>query len=116
MKIQTECRGGIQILELTGELDYHSSPELREKLNELVAKQASKILVNLKGVNYMDSSGIATFVEAFQKSKRYQGRLVLADLTATVRGVFEIAKLETLFEITPTLEDALERLMAKVSS
>lgn len=114
MKIQTENRGDVSILELTGELDYHSSPELREKLTELVAKQAPKILVNLKGVDYMDSSGIATFVEAYQKSKRYQGRLVLAELTPTVRGVFEIAKLESLFEIAPTFEEALERLTVKV--
>jgi len=113
MKIRTESQGDVHILELEGELDYHSSPELREKLNGLVAKQAPKILINLKGVEYMDSSGIATFVEAFQKTKRYQGRLILAELTATVRGVFEIAKLESIFEIAPTLEDARGRLALK---
>lgn len=113
MKIQTECRNDISILELMGELDYHSSPELREKLTELVLKQAPKILINLKGVDYMDSSGIATFVEAFQKTKRYQGRLVLTELTPTVRGVFEIAKLESIFEITPTFDEALNRLTVK---
>ncbi len=113
MKIQMTCQGDIHILELVGELDYHSSPELREKLNELSAKQAPKILVNLKGVDYMDSSGIATFVEAFQKTKRYQGRLILAELTDTVRGVFEIAKLESIFEISPTVDEAFTRLGAK---
>ena len=113
MKIQMTCQGDLHILELVGELDYHSSPELREKLNELATKQAPKILVNLKGVDYMDSSGIATFVEAFQKAKRYQGRLILAELTETVRGVFEIAKLESIFEISPTMEEALGRLAAK---
>ena len=98
MKIQVATQGDIQVLELSGELDYHSSPELREKLTELTSKQSPKILVNLGGVDYMDSSGIATFVEAFQKSKRYQGRLILAALTPTVRGVFEIAKLDSIFE------------------
>jgi len=114
MKIQSMSQGDIQVLELSGELDYHSSPELREKLTELTAKQAPKILVNLGGVDYMDSSGIATFVEAFQKAKRYQGRLVLAALTATVRGVFEIAKLDSIFEITPTMAEAVSCLGAKV--
>ena len=113
MKIQATCQGDLHQLELEGELDYHSSPELREKLNELTTKQAPKILVDLKGVDYMDSSGIATFVEAFQKTKRYQGRLILAALTDTVRGVFEIAKLESIFEICPTVSEGLERLAVK---
>lgn len=113
MKINSKNQGDVQILELEGELDYHSSPELREKLGELTAKQASKILVDLAGVDYMDSSGIATFVEAFQKAKRYQGRLILAALTSTVRGVFEIAKLDSIFEITSTVTEAVECLGAK---
>ena len=114
MKIQSACQGDIQILELSGELDYHSSPELREKLSELTSKQAPKILVKLGGVDYMDSSGIATFVEVFQKTKRYQGRLVLAELTPSVRGVFEIAKLDSIFELTSTVAEAVERLGAKI--
>ncbi|HOW59699.1 MAG TPA: STAS domain-containing protein [Candidatus Omnitrophota bacterium] len=114
MKIQTANRDDIHILELSGELDYHSSPELREKLNELTGKQTSKILIDLRGVDYMDSSGIATFVEAFQKTKRYQGRLILAELTTTVRGVFEIAKLDSIFEITKTMDEAFEHFTSKV--
>ena len=113
MNINVTNQGDIHILELSGELDYHSSPELREKLTELTAKQAPKILVNLSGVDYMDSSGIATFVEAFQKTKRYQGRLILAELTPTVRGVFEIAKLDSIFEIAPTVAEAAGLLDAK---
>ena len=113
MKISLTNQGDISVLELSGELDYHSSPELREKLTELTAKQAPKILVNLSGIEYMDSSGIATFVEAFQKTKRYQGRLILAELTATVRGVFEIAKLDSIFEIAATVAEASRLLAAK---
>lgn len=114
MKISATNQGDVQVLELSGELDYHSSPELREKLTELTTKQSSKILVNLNGVDYMDSSGIATFVEAFQKTKRYQGRLILAELTPTVRGVFEIAKLDSIFEIAATVAEAKDRLNSKI--
>lgn len=107
MKIQMTSRGDVQVIELEGELDFHSSPELRSKLGEITGKQAPKILIDLKKIEYMDSSGIATFVEAFQKTKRYNGRLVLAELTPAVRGVFEIAKLESIFEIAPSVTDAL---------
>jgi anti-sigma B factor antagonist len=113
MKIQTTSRGEVQIIELEGELDFHSSPELRNKLSELTGSQKPKILIDLKKVDYMDSSGIATFVEAFQKTKRYNGRLVLAELTPTVRGVFEIAKLESIFEIANNVAEALDRFGVK---
>jgi len=114
MKIQVVQQGDLQVVELSGELDYHSSPELRGKLGELITKRSPRILVNLSGVDYMDSSGIATFVEAFQKTKRYQGRLVLAALTPSVRGVFEIAKLDSIFEITSSVSEAADRLNVKV--
>lgn len=113
MKIKLMNQGDAHILEISGELDYHSSPELREKLTELTAKQAPKILVDLGGVDYMDSSGIATFVEVLQKAKRYQGRLILAALTAPVRGVFEIAKLDSIFEIAATVAEAMVCLGAR---
>lgn len=114
MKIQMTNRGDAQVIELEGELDFHSSPELRAKLGELTGKQTSKILIDLRRVDYMDSSGIATFVEAFQKTKRYNGRLVLAELTPGVRSVFEIAKLESIFEIAASVEEALNSLGCKI--
>ena len=113
MKIQTTNQSDVQVIELEGELDFHSSPELRSRLGELTAKQAPKILIDLKKVDYMDSSGIATFVETFQKTKRYNGRLILAELTPTVRGVFEIAKLESIFEIVGSVKEALDQLGVK---
>ncbi|HPW65316.1 MAG TPA: STAS domain-containing protein, partial [Candidatus Omnitrophota bacterium] len=72
-----------------------------------------KILIDLSKVDYMDSSGIATFVEAFQRTKRYSGRLILAGLTAAVRGVFEIAKLENIFEIAADRGEAQSRFSGK---
>ena len=113
MKIQTVNQDDVSVVELEGELDFHSSPELRTRLGELITKQAPKILIDLKKVDYMDSSGIATFVEAFQKTKRNNGRLILADLTSTVRGVFEIAKLESIFEIAADRNEAVARFSGK---
>lgn len=113
MKIQMANQGDVSVVEMEGELDFHSSPELRTRLGELTSKQALKILIDLKKVGYMDSSGIATFVEAFQKTKRYHGRLILADLTPTVRGVFEIAKLESIFEIAADRDEAMNRFSGK---
>lgn len=110
MNITQKQQDEIQILEVSGELDFHSTPQLREKMQEMADKQQGKIVVNLKQVSYIDSSGLATFVELLQKVKRYNGKLILADLAPAVRGVFEIAKLDSVFELVGTQDEALARL------
>ena len=106
MKINHRQQNKVEIFELDGEVDFHSSPELREKLQVSVQKQADKILVSLKKVRYIDSSGLATFVEALQKIKRYNGLLVLSELAPAVLSVFEIAKLDGVFSLAHSEEEA----------
>ncbi len=98
---------GIQLITLQGDLDFHSTPQLRTELSKLAEAQTSKILVDLKKVNYIDSSGLAAFVELFQKMKRYGGKLILFNLTQAVRSVFEIAKLDTIFRLASSEKEAL---------
>ena len=108
MKIQIKKNDpGVDLVELEGELDFHSSPDVRGELAKLVERQSPKVIVDLKSVNYIDSSGLATFVELFQKMKRYSGTLVLFNLNPGVRSVFEIAKLDTIFKLAATQKEAL---------
>jgi anti-sigma B factor antagonist len=111
MKISKKQKDEIHIFELSGELDFHTSPAFRDRLHELLDKQISKVIVNLKKVSYIDSSGLATFVEALQKIKKYNGKLVLAELVPAVRSVFEIAKLDSVFLLAGSEEEAMN-LMA----
>lgn len=98
---------GVSFVTLQGDLDFHSSPELRTEFVKLVDTQTPKILVDLKKVNYIDSSGLATFVELFQKMKRYSGKLILFNLSQGVRSVFEIAKLDSIFRLANNEKEAL---------
>ena len=100
-----------QLIELEGDLDFHSSPQVRGELSKLVDQQAGKILVDLKKVSYIDSSGLATFVELFQKMKRYGGKLALFNLSEGVRGVFEIAKLDSIFKLAGSEKEAASLLV-----
>jgi anti-sigma B factor antagonist len=106
MKISQKSNGEIEVMEVTGEVDFHSSPELRRRLHEVVNQRIQKIVVDLKAVKYIDSSGLATFVEALQKIKRYNGRLILSELNTSVRSVFEIAKLDRVFQLAGSQEEA----------
>ncbi len=108
MKIQQRQAGDVHVFELAGELDFHTSPDLRSKLQPVTEKSSHKVIINLKKVNYIDSSGLATFVEALQKAKRSSGKLVLTELMPSVRSVFEIAKLDKVFTLAATEAEALE--------
>ena len=68
IRVKTEVPG-IQWIDLAGDLDFHSSPQLRKEFGKLLEGEIQKLLVDLKKVSYIDSSGLATFVELFQKMR-----------------------------------------------
>ncbi|MDX8383686.1 MAG: STAS domain-containing protein [Ghiorsea sp.] len=102
MSIQVNATQDGNQAEITvqGDVTIQSSPALRNAmLPFLNGSGVTSIQVNLAGVEFMDSSGIATLVEGLQWSKKSDGKFVLAGLTATVRDVFELAKLDSVIEI-----------------
>ncbi len=99
--------GGVIIAALTGDVDLESSPKAREVLLECVAKKTT-VLADLSGVNYIDSSGIASLVEAFQKAKSGGGGFALAAVSETAMRVLELARLDKVFKIYPTVDDGIQ--------
>ena len=99
LHIEVEHAGKQATLSIQGDVTIQTSPELRNELKPLFTSDLDCIHVKLDGVEFMDSSGIATLVEGLQWSKASGGRFVLSGLTETVRDVFELAKLDTIFEI-----------------
>ena len=93
-------------LSLEGDLDFHAATELRNQLANIPEKKPPKILVNLKRLQYIDSTGLAVFVELFQKVKAYNGKLAFFGLTSPVRKIFKSAKLDSLFKIAKTEKEA----------
>ena len=91
-----------------GEVDLASSPQLRSRLTELISHQPTRLVLDLSKVSYMDSSGVATLVQALQQCRQQSAPLALAGLQDRVRSVFEIARLDTVFDIRPDLQAALE--------
>ena len=94
-------------VDLSGDVDLHRSPALRETLAKLIDENPERLVLNLMEVGYMDSSGVATLVEALQRIQRKQGRLLLHSLNPRVQSIFEIARLESIFEIYPSEDEAL---------
>jgi anti-anti-sigma factor len=98
------------IVAVRGEIDLHNSPELRGDILQLLADTTVKRLVlNLAEVPYMDSSAIAVMVEALQKLRKIGGKIFLTNLQPRVKGLLEIARLDTIFIVTATEADALAK-------
>jgi len=108
MKISIEQKNGVHLIGLEGEVDMHHSPELRSQLQELYKKKANKLCVDFTKVKYIDSSGIATLIEAMNKLLDAKGELRLASIPKPIFSVFEIAKLDMVFNIFPDVDSALK--------
>lgn len=101
--------GPVWVVAPAGDVDLIGSPTLRQELKRVQGSTSANsplVVVDLSAVPYMDSSGVATLVEAMQTARRTKTRLVLCGLTDRVRSIFQIAKLETVFTIKPTLVEA----------
>ena len=106
MKISHKQRNDMTIFDIDGDIDINSSPDMREAFEKVVNAKTMKVVVNLSRVSYVDSSGLATLVEMLKKTRSYGGKLRLANLAPKVKSLFEITKLEKLFDIFDTEEEA----------
>lgn len=96
--VQWEGQSSVTVT-VQGDVTIQTSSQLQKALKPCFTDKTKEICVNLEGVSFMDSSGIATLVEGLQWSRASGGRFVLSGLKDTVRDVFELAKLDTVFEI-----------------
>ena len=96
------------MVHVTGEVDLHSSPALRDTILDLFQKRGQdQVIVNMANVPYVDSSGIASLVEGLQEARKRNARFVLVGLNEGPRHVLELTRLLTVFEIAATEEEAV---------
>jgi anti-sigma B factor antagonist len=83
--------------------------ELKEKVLDAVSGGARRVLVDFTSTGYIDSSGLGALVSLAKKLREVGGELRLAGLNEDLRTLFELTKLDTLFDITATPDEALKR-------
>jgi anti-sigma B factor antagonist len=106
LEIHTETISDGILVRAVGEIDLSCAAMLRQRLGQIQDGLPSRLVIDLSGVPYMDSSGVATLVEAMQIARRTDSKLVLAALQDKVRSIFEIARLDMVFAIVDTVDDA----------
>ena len=106
MAYQVRSEGETTIVALSGDVDLDSSPQVRNVLLESVGGKRG-VLVEMSDVSYIDSSGIASLVEAYQSARRGSTLFALVAVSESAMRVLELARLDQVFSIHASITDAL---------
>ena len=112
MQIREIDHAGLPVLLLEGEVDLYQSPELRNVLQEWVQAKTPSLALDLTGVPYIDSSGLATIVEYVRSAQEFGGKIVLLGLSTRVKTIFELVRLGEILPIVETRDDARALLLS----
>ncbi|OGU00872.1 MAG: anti-anti-sigma factor [Geobacteraceae bacterium GWC2_48_7] len=109
MNFKTEISGTITVIYVREErLDAHNSEELKSELNRIFESGTNDVVVDLKDVRFIDSSGLGVLVSGFKNASTRQGSLKLTALQTQVKSMFELPRLHRVFDIYQTVDEALE--------
>ena len=108
MQISIRRVDNATIVDVSGDIDLASSPELRKALlREFRELKVPRVVLNLGAVRYMDSSGVASLVEGLKASRDVGSRFILFGLNRTIREVLQLSKLVKIFEIYDNEEQSV---------
>jgi len=108
MDISSRVRGEVVVLDISGEIDLYNAPEIKDIVNKLIEQKKYSVVINLKEVTYIDSSGIGALISSLSNLKKYQGGLKIINVFASVKKVFELTKLTSFFEIYDSEDEAVK--------
>ncbi|MFG2167849.1 STAS domain-containing protein [Micromonospora chersina] len=97
---------GCTVLEVRGEIDMATSPQLREGLQRLVDAGDRQVVVDLAGVGFMDSSGLGALVVMFKALRDVGGRLCVAAVQPAVRSVLTVTSVDRAIQVYDSVQAA----------
>ncbi|MBW4054748.1 MAG: STAS domain-containing protein [Proteobacteria bacterium] len=109
MDIKTEHTEGITVLFIREDrLDANNSEELKVELHRLFDTGTKDLILDLKEILFIDSSGLGVLVSGYKNASTVHGSLKLSNLQSQVRSMFELTRLHRVFDIFTTVDDALQ--------
>ena len=103
----TKGSGGVTVVQVDGQLIVGNRHELKDLVQSALDRGDRRLLIDFSRTGYIDSSGLGALVSISKKVRESNGELRLAGLNEDLRSLFELTKLDTLFTITDTPEQAL---------
>jgi len=104
---QTKDSSGVLVVQVDGQLIVGNRHELKDLIQAALEKGERRLLIDFSRTGYIDSSGLGALVSIAKRVRESGGELRLSGLNDDLRSLFELTKLDTLFAITETPEQAL---------
>ena len=109
MKIENRNQNNIRIAEISGRIDPSTTAYFEEELNKILTDNRPKVLLNMKQVDYISSSGLRVFITALKKVRGANGELKICSMSPNIQKIFEISGFVQLFDISSSEEEALQK-------
>jgi len=106
LDIKESRQDDVCVVSLTGEVDVYTAPSLKERLIQAVDGGCTRILVDLEGVGFIDSSGLGVLVSGLRRVKENNGSIRLVCTKENILKIFRITGLDKVFPIFGTLDEA----------
>lgn len=107
--VEAKTQGSDVILTVSGEIDLFTAPKLRERLTAAIDEGATRIIVDLEGVGFMDSTGLGSLVGGLKRVKERGGSMVLVCTNRAVLRILSITGLDRVFPVADSLDEALAK-------
>ncbi len=111
--IEEQRENNITILKLEGELDVYTSPKLKEKIVTLIDAERPFVVLDLKGLSYMDSTGLGVMAAGLKRIRENDGNMVLVSPRKIIQKVLEITNMDVSLKIYQSYEEAIAKLAVK---
>jgi anti-sigma B factor antagonist len=105
-----EIDGDTHVIDVDGQIDLYSAPEFKERTLGVIEQGKKRVVVDLSGVTFMDSTGLSVLVGALKRLRLLDGRLTIVAPDDDIRRIFEVTGLDRSFTLCRDREDALEAL------
>ena len=107
LDVQTSRHGDAHVLTLQGEIDVYTAPRLRQSIADLVTAGARLVVVDMKDIDFLDSTGVGVLVQALRRLQARDGDLVIVVTQEKILKIFDITGLNRAFSIRSSLQEAL---------
>ena len=108
LELKERDEKGVIIIDIKGRFTAVESPEFKAYINKLLEKGKKRIIVNLGGVSFIDSSGIGALVGALTTLRKQEGNLKILNLNDQIEKIFQITRLNKFFDIYEDEFEAVE--------
>jgi anti-anti-sigma factor len=106
--LTSSAENGVVLIEIAGEVDAHTAPTLAKTLNDLLAQDHTRLVLDASQMSFISSAGLRAIVFAQREACRRGGQVRVCGLDAQTRRVFEMARLDDCLHLSDTCQEAMQ--------